>query len=1002
MIPVLNVRPELKEDYRDFLHELATTDFSGEIRSDFSSRLVTATDNSIYQILPQAVVFPKTTADVALVFELAKKEAYSDLTFSPRGGGTGTNGQSLSPGIIVDCSKYMRAILELNVSERWVRIQPGVILDQLNRELAHHGLFFAPTLSPSNRATLGGMINTDACGKGSRVYGRTSNHVLDLTVVLIDGTVWHQESMNAQALERAKAGSDTTAQALQLVDDLVKSKRDLIEEVFPKMDRFLTGYNLAAVYDAEGNFHPEQLICGSEGSLAMVTEARLNLMPIPAYKGLIAVKYAGFSQALADAMSLLSTDPTAIETVDEMILQLARKDEIWHHVKDLIGDDPNVKTVNLVEYTAQTEAELQELLTRIDPQGEGRLGCYTTVHDSEITALWNLRKKGVGLLGNMTGSRKPIAFVEDTAVPPHNLAAYIREFRALLDEYRITFAMYGHVDVGCLHVRPALDMQNPIDEKLVRLLSDKVVGLVRKYGGVMWAEHGKGFRSEYTPLFFGEELYQDLRRIKAAFDPQNRLNPGKVVLPAGSEDQLVQIEAPLRGHFDRQIAPKAQADFAPVISCNGNAACFNYDPGSVMCPSSKITADRIHSPKGRAALLREWLRQLSQAGDLGAMTGTEEASAGWLAKMRNRRQGQGDYSHAVYDALAGCLSCKACAGQCPIHVDIPDYKASFLRRYHTRYPRPLRDYLVGGLEAGLPLQALMPRLVNALLSFPPTRKCSEWITDLLDAPRLSTPTVKREMKRRGIQAVTPEELNHLSEEQRENAVVLMQDSFTSFYDAEVFWAGYQLLQRLGFNVFIANWMANGKPLHIKGFLDRFYEVAQANAKVHRALSRVPLVCIEPSIALTYRDEYTRILEKPLGFQVHLLQEWLVTKLKELTRAAPSAAPGRFALLGHCMEKTAVPASQAQWQQVFSALGCELEVLAVGCCGMAGTYGHEREHQTESRGIFELSWSRWFNDPKRAGTLLASGYSCRTQAARFAGSKPKHPVQALLAHLTSTG
>lgn len=1005
MIPKLSVRSEQAPATEQFLAALSASTYSGEIRDDFSSRLVTATDNSIYQVLPEAVLFPRSTRDLAQIFSLAQEPAYRTLTFSPRGGGTGTNGQSLSPGIVIDCSKFMREIIEINPEERWVTIQPGVVLDQLNKVLKPHGLFFAPNLSPSNRATLGGMINTDACGKGSRIYGRTSSHVLELTTVLTDGTVHHCKPLDQEGLDQTKQSDDRVGLIHRLVDQIVTDKAELINHVFPKMDRFLTGYNLAHVYDDQQQFHLDQLICGSEGSLAVVSEAKLNLVPLPKCKGLVAVKYPGFNEALADAMDLLSTEPAAIETIDEKILELARGDAIWHHINGLLGDDANVRTVNLVEYIGQDEEEVQQKMRRLDPEGQGRLGCYLTTDAREMNVLWDLRKKGVGLLGNMPGTRKPIAFVEDTAVPPHNLADYIRDFRKLLNDHQIPFAMYGHVDVGCLHVRPALDMQDPMDEALVRKLSDAVVALVRKYGGVMWAEHGKGFRSEYTDQFFGEELFADLRRIKAAFDPENRLNPGKVVLPEGIDEGLVAVEAPLKGQFDRQVAAGEQQVFQPAMACNGNGACFNVEPTSVMCPSSKITRDRIHSPKGRAALIREWLRQLSYAarnpnqpipfqgqGDdqQDTLPKNFDRSASWLGKQFNR--GGDDFSHEVKAAMSGCLSCKACATQCPIHVDIPDFKARFLQRYHTRYPRPLRDFLVGNLEGNLPLMARFAGLTN--LGVRLTAPLVEAVAKLVDSPKLSTPSLSAQMKKRGLKPCTAESLAALTPEDKAKSVILMPDSFTAFYDGQVFWTAFDLLHKLGFNVHVPKWQANGKPLHIKGFLDKFKRTAQRNAQYHQALAQtgVPLVCLEPSIALTYRDEYPTYIDTPIP-KVQLLQEWLADQRDWLQTESQDPTP--YYLLAHCMEQTGAPGSSQMWVDIFSALGKTLEIVPVGCCGMAGTYGHEAEHQQESRGIWDLSWAPWFDDASRRNRLLATGYSCRTQAKRFADHKPKHPVEVLL-------
>ena len=569
MIPRLPLRDTVETDVDRFLQKLKHTDFSGEIRADFASRLLSSTDNSIYQILPQAVIFPKTTADVVAIFQLADQPDFQRLTFSPRGGGTGTNGQSLSTGIILDCSKYMNQILELNLSEGWVKVQPGVLLDQLNNYLKPHGVFFAPNLAPSSRATLGGMINTDACGKGSRIYGRTSDHLLELTWVLSNGTTTSSVPVAAKDLAQLKTKSDRLGQIYSQVDEIVTSKQSLIEHQFPKMPRFLTGYNLAKVYDTQRQFFDlNRILAGSEGTLAVVTEAKLKLTPIPHYKELLVIHYACFDHALQAAQSLLTFNPAAIETIDETILDLAKQDEIYPRVQNLIGD---ARAINLVEFVAENLAQLRATVEQLGQELScNAIGYYQTSLPEEIASLWELRKRGVGLLGNRPGVRKPIAFIEDTAVPPVNLPAYIQEFKELLNEYHLDYAMFGHVDVGCLHVRPALNLQVTQDEALIRTISDRVVTLVRKYGGVMWGEHGRGFRSEYTPLFFGEELYQDLRKIKAAFDPQNRLNPGKIVTPLGSEEQVVTLEAPLRGHFDRQVPTAMQTDYEVAFSCNGN------------------------------------------------------------------------------------------------------------------------------------------------------------------------------------------------------------------------------------------------------------------------------------------------------------------------------------------------------------------------------------------------------------------------------------------------
>ena len=483
MIPRLSQVEPAQGRYLAFLETLGQQGFRGEIRSDYSTRLVQSTDNSIYQILPQAAVFPIDKSDLKILLKLAAHEKFWDISFAPRGGGTGTNGQSLTDGIMIDCSRHMNDIRELNLEQGWVKVGPGVVLDQLNDFLRPHGVFFAPNLSPSSRATLGGMINTDACGKGSRVYGRTSDHLLELSCLLSSGEELHSVPLSQKELTFWKEASGRTGEVYRVVDEIVCRQAELIKEIFPKMSRFMTGYNLAGVYgkDQQSVFNLNYLLAGSEGTLVLVHEAKLKLTPLPAFQELIVVKYESFDDALQAAEILVKSDPTAIETVDEKILDLAREDEIYHRVKDFVADEGlrPTRTINLVEFSGNEKSEVRAKVDQLAQiiherkkiSGEAT-GFYRTEIPEEIRDLWNLRKKGVGLLGNTKGRRKPIPFVEDTAVPPENLAAYIQEFRNLLESFGLEYAMFGHVDVGCLHVRPALDLKTTKDEEIVRKISD--------------------------------------------------------------------------------------------------------------------------------------------------------------------------------------------------------------------------------------------------------------------------------------------------------------------------------------------------------------------------------------------------------------------------------------------------------------------------------------------------------------------------------------------------
>ncbi|KZE34936.1 D-2-hydroxyglutarate dehydrogenase YdiJ [Crenobacter luteus] len=1005
MIPRLTAPAPADALYLDFLAELRLRGFAGETSAAGADRTVLATDNSIYQLLPQAVVFPRHADDLALVAKLAAEPRFRGLKLAPRGGGTGTNGQSLTDGLVVDVSRHMNRILEINVEERWVRVEAGVVKDQLNAALKPYGLFFAPELSTSNRATLGGMINTDASGQGSCLYGKTRDHVLELDTVFLGGVRWHSRPLAEAELEVVQRRDDVVGAAHRLLAAIARDNAALIAEKFPKLNRCLTGYDLAHIRDEAGRFNLNNILCGAEGTLGFIASAKLNVLPIPRASALVNVRYVSFDAALRDAQKLMALRAASIETVDSKVLNLARQDIVWHGVREFFPDDATpAQGINLVEFLADSDAELErtlaEVVGRLDAEGSanGRLG-HTVARGAAVGRVWGMRKKSVGLLGNQKGSARPIPFVEDTAVPPENLADYIAEFRALLDGHGVSYGMFGHVDAGVLHVRPAIDMKNPAEEGLVRQITDGVVALTKKYHGLLWGEHGKGVRSEYAPEFFGP-LYPALQEIKAVFDPHNQLNPGKIAAPVGQHLYKID-EVPTRGQHDRVIPIASRAKFDEALHCNGNGACYNYDPDDAMCPSYKGTRERRHSPKGRASLLREWLRQLSLSGvDVVAESERLKARgafAGFFARWRNTRAGEADFSHEVMEAMQGCLACKSCVGQCPIKVDVPEFRAKFLELYYGRYLRPLKDHFVGSLESLLPLIARAPWLYNAAVTSGAGQALLKKL-NLVDSPALSGVNLQKELARRGFQLATPEAIGTLAEADRARAVVVVQDAFTSYFETRLVLDVFELLRALGFVPLLAPFMPNGKPLHVHGFLGRFRRVASANGAMLKNFETagLPLVGVDPSMTLTYRAEYAKTLGADAVPKVKLIQEWLAERLDALPKRADIAAK-RFALLPHCTEKTNAPAAVADWQKLFAALGLELGVKPAGCCGMAGTYGHEADKRDMSEKIYGLSWAG-IVAARGETELLATGYSCRCQTERIDGVALRHPAQALLAAL----
>ncbi|MCU6680213.1 D-2-hydroxyglutarate dehydrogenase YdiJ [Leclercia tamurae] len=1014
MIPQISQAPGVVQLVVNFLQALEQQGFTGDTATSYADRLTMATDNSIYQLLPDAVVFPRSTADVALLARLASQERFASLIFTPRGGGTGTNGQALNTGIVVDMSRYMNRIIEINPEEGWVRVEAGVIKDQLNQYLKPYGYFFAPELSTSNRATLGGMINTDASGQGSLVYGKTSDHVLGVRAVLLGGDILDTQPVPVELAETLGKDNTTAGRIYRTVLESCRDNRQLIIDKFPKLNRFLTGYDLRHVFNDDlSQFDLTRILTGSEGTLAFITEARLDITRLPKVRRLVNVKYNSFDSALRNAPFMVDARALSVETVDSKVLNLAREDIVWHSVSELITDVPDKEMLglNIVEFAgddaALIESQVEALCQRLDEliaRAEGGVIGWQLCNElAGIERIYAMRKKAVGLLGNAKGAAKPIPFAEDTCVPPEHLADYIVEFRALLDSHGLSYGMFGHVDAGVLHVRPALDMCDPQQEMLMKRISDEVVALTAKYGGLLWGEHGKGFRAEYSPAFFGEALFGELRKIKAAFDPDNRLNPGKICPPAGVDAPMMQVDAVKRGTFDRQIPIAVRASWRGAMECNGNGLCFNFDAKSPMCPSMKITSNRIHSPKGRATLVREWLRLLADRGvdplALEKELPEKRASLRTLVeRTRNSwhaRKGEYDFSHEVKEAMSGCLACKACSTQCPIKIDVPEFRSRFLQLYHSRYLRPVRDHLVATVESYAPLMARAPKTFNFFINQPLVRKLSEKHIGMIDLPLLSTPSLQRQLVGHRSANLTLEQLETLSPEQKAKTVLVVQDPFTSYYDAQVVADFIRLVERLGYQPVLLPFSPNGKAQHIKGFLNRFAKTAQ---KTSDFLSRVALlgmsmVGVDPALVLCYRDEYRQTLGDKRGeFHVMLVHEWLPTIVDAQTVQETSGEA--WYLFGHCTEVTALPGAPAQWATIFARFGAKLESVSVGCCGMAGTYGHEVVNHKNSLGIYELSWHQAMQRLPR-NRCLATGYSCRSQVKRVEGSGVRHPLQALL-------
>ena len=1055
MVPrIYNLR-KIETAYVKFLEALTSSNFSGEIEDRYAARLLVATDNSVYQRMPQAVLFPKSKEDVVEIFKLASRSEFKSVKFAPRGGGTGTNGQSLTDGIVIDMSRHMKKVWDFNPQERSIYVQPGVIKDELNELTAKENLFFSPELSTSSRATIGGMLSNDAAGQGSLVYGRTSEHILEVDVVLEDGSTALFKPVSGDELKAKLALKNLEGEIYRTVYSLVKDNAAAIKQHFPKLNRFLTGYDLDHAYDPKSDtLNLCRLVCGAEGTLCTVVGAKLDLTVKPTYRALCVVKYENFDSALRHANALIKAGVFSVETVDSKVLNLAKKDPVWLSVKDYITDveGAEISGVNIVEFngmdTEKVKAFMLKLYDQTIKQSQKRqmgiLGACIVETKEGIAAVYGMRKKAVGLLGSAAGAKKLVAFTEDTVVPPENLADYILEFRALLDGMNVTYGMFGHVDTGLMHVRPALDLTTDEDrEKLVKI-SDGVVELVKKYGGQMWGEHGRGYRSCYGEVFFGE-LYPLARKVKAAFDKDNRLNPGKICVPFGNEtDKLVAVDDPMRGDLDRTIDIRVRDSFDGAMNCNGNGQCFSYSTASLMCPSYRYSKDHVKSPKGYSGLMREWLRLMTERGvDINAAEEklTIEASrertfkescvaaVSYVGNLFERTYNtlfeREDFNHEYLGHVATCLSCKSCKTQCPAHVNSAELNSRFLNFYYSRYLRPSMDFLCMNAERTNPLMARVPRLSNALLQNSLSKLLVENIFKFVDLPKFNERTLRQQAKDANIQVLTAKEAEGRA---AHYDVIVVSNAFTASYEADGLIDLAKLVRSMGFKVAILKPYTNGKLLVIRGARAAFIRKARPQAERLARLNAkgLTLVGFDPALTICYRDEYKSLIPNCPDFNVMLPEEWLkqalasekflakeakiknaleaIVRRKTPEQEVSSGAVNEdviascdytedFYLFCHCTEQALVPLSVQMWQQILAHFKLRLMPVSVACCGMAGLFGHMKDNLDETRTVYEQNWQAKIRERDFAQCLI-TGFSCRSQVHRMEHKRANHPIHVL--------
>ncbi len=953
------------------------TRLAGEVRFDAVSRALYSTDASVYQIEPVGVAIVRSREDVLAALECARAHGCS---ITARGGGTSQAGQAIGAGLQIDTSKYFNRLLEVNVEERWARVEPGMVLDELNAELAPHRLRFAPDISTASRATIGGMISNNSSGARSVRYGKTIDHVLDLHVALADGSVAHLRPLTAEELDAACAADTFEGACYRTVRRLAAQHADEIDRRYPKILRRVGGYNLDAFTPARTGagepFNLAKLIVGSEGTLGLILEARLNLVPLPKARAVLTIEYENLLDALGETPAILAHGPSAVEVMDHSILDHARENPALDAMRRAVLET-DCGALLCVELYGDSPQEIRPRLNRLESNVRARgVAAHTgrAVAPADQARIWKLRESSLGLSMAMKGDAKSISFVEDTAVAPEKLRDFIERFLGVVRRHGTTAGVYAHASVGCLHVRPVINLKTAAGVQQFEAIAKEIAGLVLEFGGALSGEHGDGLvRGPFMARMFGPELYEAFRTVKRTFDPHGLFNPGKIV-------DAPPLTANLRyGPEYRTPNPDAAFDHREhgglgraVEMCSGVGACRKTLNGT-MCPSYMATRDEAHSTRGRANTLRL-------------------AMAGALGNGNSRREtGLGD--RGVYDVLDLCLECRACKTECPVGVDMARFKSEFLADYWRRHGTPFRARVLGHVRTLAALASRAAPLVNPWLDRDWVRALNERLLGI-DRRRSLPPWAPRTLaaawRRSAGDGARPGAAD----------AVLFNDTFTNYYDPQIGLAAADVLEAAGLTVGLGPHACCGRPLISQGLLaaarDRAANVVRRLYPL--AAAGTPIVLLEPSCLSALTDDVPALLRgeaqqraREVAASCVLFEDYLNRRLDDDGAALPlRSGPDEIVLHGHCHQKSLglVAPAKALLERV---PGTRVTDLDAGCCGMAGSFGYAREHFDISRRIGERRLLPAARELGPDSVLVAAGTSCRHQVHDFTGVRAQHPA-----------
>ena len=956
----------------------------GEFYTDQATRILYATDASAYQEMPQAVAVPKTINDLKVLIAHANRTGSSLI---PRTAGTSLAGQVVGSGIVVDVSRYMNKILEVNTSEKWVRVQPGVVRDELNAYLKRYQLFFGPETSTANRAMIGGMVGNNSCGSNSLIYKSTREHTIAVQALLSDGSEVEFGKLTFDEFIEKGRGSSLEAILYQSIRKQLGDYQNQLEirAQFPdpNIERRNTGYAIdllleTAPFTSGGeDFNFAKLIAGSEGTLCFITEIKLNLVPLPPlYSGLLCVHFHSIEEALQANLIALKYQPRSVELMDHYILECT-KDNIEQRMnRFFVKDDP--AALLIIEYASDVYQEVVEIAARAEAEMRA-LGLgyhFPLLFGPDTKKVWSLRKAGLGLLSNLPGDTKAVPVIEDTAVNVKDLPAYINDFNHILRKHGLYSVHYAHAGSGELHLRPLLNLKKNDGQQLFRLIAEEIALLVKKYRGSLSGEHGDGrLRAEFIRQMVGDRNYALLLELKQTWDPNHIFNPGKIVKAAPMDTMLRYQSGQEPFKFQTVFRYAGQNMLQHVEQCNGSGDCRkSHLAGGTMCPSYMASHQEKDTTRARANMLRHFMTHSPQANKF-------------------------DHQE-IKDVMDLCLGCKGCKSECPSNVDMAKLKSEFLQHYHDANGVPLRSFIIANFSGFSRVASYFPHLYNYVMS---GRILSRMIKMIMgfavqrSIPNLYHLTLRAWFKR-----------NSKSDEPEgplKKQVYLFCDEFSNHQDAEIGIKAIKLLRRLGYEVLIPEHQESGRASISKGLLRRAKSMANYNVEKLSALvsTDTPLLGIEPSAILTFRDEYPDLVDesllesaRKLAKNTFLVDEFLSTEIAagRILQSQFKAEKRTIKLHGHCQQK-ALGLLAATEQLLSFPLNYEVETIASGCCGMAGSFGFEREHYGISMQIGELVLFPEIRKQPAEVLIAASGTSCRHQIKDGTGKKSLHPLEIML-------